>query len=77
VLGIMGRLSHNFFFALLISFGIIAVVTLLLIVGAGVCHLVSEAFNIFPYHTVFAIVVFWVWFAHRIMPTIRDDDNDF
>ncbi len=73
----MGKLSNNFYFALLISFGIMAVVSLLLVIGAGACYLVMEAFNIFPYHTVFAVVVFWMWFARRIMPTIRDDDNDF
>lgn len=73
----MGKLSNNFYFALLISFGIMAVVSLLLVIGAGACYLVMEAFNIFPYHTVFAVIIFWIFLAKKMLREINDDDNDF
>jgi len=68
------KLSRNFFFALLISLAIMAVIMLLGAICAGTWYLITEAYHIFPYHTIFAVIIFWLWFAHKLMAEVRDDD---
>jgi len=71
----MKKLSRNFFFALAISLAIMAFVLLILAICAGMFFLVKEAYLIFPYHTVLAVVIFWIWLAKRMMSEINDDDD--
>jgi hypothetical protein len=56
-----------------ISAAIIAFVLFIGVTASFIYHIVREAFHIFPYHTMFAIVIFWIWLGFKLIPTLRDD----
>lgn len=62
----------NFLFALAFIEVLMIVIISIMVMCDLVLTLIIAAFHIFPYHTVFAFIIFWLWLAFRL---IHDEDN--
>ncbi len=67
------RPTKNVFFALGLSLFVMIVVVTIGVVCTAISKIIVNAFDMFPYHTIGAAVIFWLWFSYVMLP----EDDDF
>jgi hypothetical protein len=63
---------RRLWFALVLSFSLIAVVLGVGAVFGFIFDLVMAGFHLFPWHTSLAIIIIWLWIANRMLADEQD-----
>jgi hypothetical protein len=70
-----GALKHNMAFTGTIVIAIMAVIAMLCVIGHLIYLAVGVAFALFPWHSMVALVLFWLWLSYKILPEVEDYDD--